>query len=113
MELELFGGRPPALPPYDYPVMAPHRWKVSDWKNARLAAYRLLAKGVTVYGGDDRPIPRDLQLGNLRDTYYKSAYGSLDPPLAEADTNVIPMSSRPHRKQSRHNGKPRSHKRLN
>jgi hypothetical protein len=98
VELELFDGRRPALPPYDYPLMAPQRWKVSDWKNARLAAYRLLVKGVTIYGGDGKPIPRDLQLGNLRDTYYKDAYGSLDPPLAAADTNVIPLPRQPHRK---------------
>jgi hypothetical protein len=84
VELELFDGKRPTLPPYDYPVMAPQRWKVSDWKNARLAAYRLLVKGVTIYRGDGEPIPRDLQLGNLRDTYYEDAYGSLEPPLADA-----------------------------
>jgi hypothetical protein len=31
--------------------MAPQRWKVSDWKNARLEAYRLLVKGATIYRG--------------------------------------------------------------
>jgi hypothetical protein len=98
VEFELFTGKRPALPPYDYSVMAPQRWKVSDWKNARLAAYRLLVKGVTIYGGDGKPIPRDLQLGNLRDTYYKVAYGSLDPPLSDANTNVIALPRRPHRK---------------
>ena len=79
VELELFDGKRPALPPYEYAVMAPHRWKVSDWKNARLAEYRLLVKGVTVYRGDGSPIPRDMQLGNLRDTYYEAEYGSLEP----------------------------------
>jgi hypothetical protein len=83
VEFELFDGKRPT-PPYDYPVMAPQRWKVSDWKNVRLAAYRLLLKGVTIYRGDGEPIPRDLQLGNLRDTYYEDAYGSLEPPLAGA-----------------------------
>lgn len=80
VELELFDEKRATLPPYDYLVMAPQRWKVSDWKNARLGAYRLLVKGVTIYRGDGKPIPRDLQLGNLRDTYYEHAYGSLEPP---------------------------------
>jgi len=69
--------------------MAPQRWKISDWKNARLAAYRLLVKGATIYRGDGEPIPRDLQLGNLRDTYYEDAYGSLEPLLADAETSGV------------------------
>jgi hypothetical protein len=48
VELQLFDGKRPSLLAYDYPVMAPQRWKVSDWKNARLEAYRLLVKGVTI-----------------------------------------------------------------
>jgi hypothetical protein len=83
VELELFGEKRQSLPAYEYPVMAPQRWKVSDWKNARLAEYRLAVKGATIYRGDGTPIPRDLQLGNLRDTYYEATYGSLEPP-AEA-----------------------------
>ena len=88
VEFEIFDGKRPTLPPYDYPVMPPQRWKVSDWKNARLAAYRLLVKGVTIYRGDGEPIPRDLQLGNLRDTYYEDAYGSLEPPLADVKSRL-------------------------
>jgi hypothetical protein len=61
VEFELFGGKREALPPYDYPVMAPQRWKVSDWKNARLEAYRVLVKRATVYRGDGAPIDRDLR----------------------------------------------------
>ncbi len=97
VEFDPFPGKTPSLPPYDYPVMAPQRWKVSDWKNARLAAYRLLVRGATIFGGDGKPIPRDLQLGNLRDTYYKEANGSLDPPLADAGTNVITLQGRSRR----------------
>ncbi|MGA7202304.1 MAG: hypothetical protein WBX26_10775 [Candidatus Cybelea sp.] len=78
--------------------MAPQRWKVSDWKNARLAAYRLLVKGVTICWGDDEPIPRDLQLGNLRDTYYEDAYGSLAPPLADAETSGVAGLQAQHQK---------------
>ena len=57
VELELFEDKRRALPAYDYDVMAPHRWKVSDWKNARLVEYVLLVKGVTIYRGDGTPIP--------------------------------------------------------
>lgn len=80
VELELFEGKRQALPAYEYEVMAPQRWKVSDWKNARLAEYVLLVKGITIYRGDGTPIPRDFQLGNLRDTYYEAAHGSVEPP---------------------------------
>ncbi|MBV9056722.1 MAG: hypothetical protein JO351_08805 [Candidatus Eremiobacteraeota bacterium] len=79
VKFELFEGKRSPLPPYDYPVMAPQRWKVSDWKNARLEAYRMQIKGATIYRGDGTPIPRDLQLGNLRDTYYAAEYGSVEP----------------------------------
>ncbi len=78
--------------------MAPQRWKVSDWKNARLDAYRLLAKGATIYLGDGTPIARDLQLGNLRDSYYAAAHGSLKPPGdTDERSKVTPL--RPHRKR--------------
>ena len=46
VELQLFDGKRPSLRPYDHPVMAPQRWKVSDWKNARLEAYRLVVKAL-------------------------------------------------------------------
>lgn len=91
VELELFDGKQRALPPYEQSVMAPQRWKVSDWKNERLRPYRLLAKGVTIYRGDGVPIPRDMQLGNLRDTYYQTEYGSLAPPTSAQTTNVITL----------------------
>jgi hypothetical protein len=81
VELELFEGKKSTLPAYEWRVMAPQRWKVSDWKNARLEPYRLLVKSATVYRGDGRPIPRDMQLGNLRDTYYEAEYG----PIKAAD----------------------------
>ena len=101
--LELLDEKRRALPPYEFPVMAPQRWKVSDWKNARLAAYRLLVKAATVYRGDGSPIPRDLQLGNLRDTYYEANYGSLDPssepPVQEEATNQKVTQLRPRAKR--------------
>ena len=97
VEFEFFDAKRPTLPPYEHPVMAPQRWKISDWKNARLDAYRLLAKGVTIYRGDGTPVPRDLQLGNLRDTYYAAAYGSLEPPSAETAKVASVTRLRPRR----------------
>ena len=82
MELELFDAKRSLYRPTRYEVMAPQRWKVSDWKNARLGAYRLLVKGATIFRGDGSAIPRDMQLGNLRDGYYENAYGSLEPPAS-------------------------------
>jgi hypothetical protein len=94
VELEVFEKRQ-ALPPYEFSEMAPQRWKVSDWKNARLDAYRLLAKGVTIYLGDGTPISRDLQLGNLRDSYYAAAHGSVQPPGTEAERGASVTRLRP------------------
>jgi len=97
VEFELFEKRQ-SLAPYDFPEMAPQRWKVSDWKNARLDAYRLLAKGVTIYLGDGKPVPRDLQLGNLRDSYYAAAHGSLQPP-GDIEESAKVTRLRPNRKR--------------
>jgi hypothetical protein len=77
VELEPFDGKKATLPPYDWSAMAPQRWRISDWKNARLEPYRLLIKGVKVFRGDGTPVARDMQLGNLRDTYYEAEYGPI------------------------------------
>ena len=98
VELELFGEKRPALPPYEFSEMAPQRWKVSDWKNARLDAYRLLAKGVKIYLGNGAPINRDLQLGKLRDSYYEAAHGSVQPPSGEPPKTASVTRLRPRRK---------------
>lgn len=74
-----------SVPDYDYAVMAPQRWKISDWKNERLAQYIEFLKGITVFAGDDQPVKRDLQLGNLRDSYYQAEYGK----LTIKPTNVV------------------------
>jgi hypothetical protein len=95
VELELFEGKRQPLPPYEHPVMAPQRWKVSDWKNARLGDYRLLVKGATIYRGDGKPLPKDLQLGKLRDSYYEANYGTIEPPGGPSDepAGVTPLRS--------------------
>jgi hypothetical protein len=77
VELEPFEGKKATLPAYEWRVMAPQRWHISDWKNARLEEYRLAIKGVTVYRGDGTVVTRDMQLGNLRDTYYEAEYGPI------------------------------------
>jgi hypothetical protein len=79
VELEPFDQKKSKFPEYDWRVMAPQRWHISDWKNARLEPYRLLIKGAKVFRGDGSPVARDMQLGNLRDTYYEAEYGPLKP----------------------------------
>jgi hypothetical protein len=100
VELQLFDGKRPSLPSCDYPVMAPQRWKVSDWKNVRLEAYRPLVKGATIYRGGSEPITRDMQLGNLRDTYYEDAYGSSVPPQQADASKVVQLDSRRSREET-------------
>lgn len=73
-----------SLPSYDYSVMAPQRWRLSDWKTVRLAAYVTLLRGATVLRGDGAPVKGDLQLGNIRDSYYAKQYGTTAPPSGSA-----------------------------
>ncbi len=68
-----------SYPGYDYTVMAPQRWRVSDWKNARLAAYLALVKAATVMRGDGTAVKSDLALGTIRDSYYEATYGPIEP----------------------------------
>ncbi len=88
------------LPPYDFPVMAPNGWTVSDWKRIRLGAYVLVFRGVTVYRGDDEPIVRDIKLAHLRDSYFKARYGTLSPDDAPPD-NVVMIDSAPSKRLPR------------
>ncbi len=68
-----------SFPGYDYTAMAPQRWKLSDWKTARLGAYLTLVKAIVIERGDGTPVKGDLQLGNIRDTYYEAKYGPIGP----------------------------------
>ncbi len=67
------------IPDYNYPVMAPNTWKVSDWKTVRLAAYVMLFKSVTLYRGDGTVLRTDVKLAHLRDGYYAATYGDTEP----------------------------------
>ena len=99
VSFERLGKSDAPLPPYDYPVMAPTGWKVSDWQRVRLAPYVLLFRGVTVFRGDDTPIPRDVKLGHLRDSYYEATYGTLEPEAPR--DNVVPFDSAKARSRKR------------
>ena len=75
-----------AIPDYDYAIMAPNTWKVSDWKTVRLAAYVMLFKSVTVYRGDGTVLRNDVKLAHLRDGYYAATYGDTEP-----RASVVPL----------------------
>ena len=95
VSFERFGATDAPLPPYEYPVMAPQGWKVSDWQRVRLGPYVLLFRGLTVYRGDDTPLPRDVKLGHLRDSYYQATYGTLSPDAPDdAPDNVVQLDSK-------------------
>lgn len=63
------------FPAYEYEVMAPNKWKLSDWRMQRLERYIPLMRSLTVLRGDGKPAKTDMRLGNLRDTYYAAIYG--------------------------------------
>jgi hypothetical protein len=80
------------LPSYDYTVMAPQRWRVSDWKSARLGAYLTLIRRAEIVRGDGTPVKGDQQLGHIRDSYYAHQYGSIAPPATEGIPSANPSS---------------------
>ncbi|HTJ27553.1 MAG TPA: hypothetical protein VMA36_15440 [Candidatus Limnocylindria bacterium] len=87
-----FGASDHPLPPYDYPVMAPNGWHVSDWRRIRLAPYIVSFRDVYVYRGDGGRLTTDVKLGHLRDTYYAAQYGTL---AAESATLVPATAATP------------------
>jgi hypothetical protein len=87
------------IAPYAYDVMAPSKWRLSDWKRVRLAAYVAIFKSVDVYRGDDTVVKSDVRLVTLRDSYYEAKYGSLEPTEPEESTDVISLDSRRARKR--------------
>lgn len=86
-----------SIPSYDFTAMAPQRWKISDWKTERLQIYVTLIRDVTIFRGDGEPVRRDMQLGNLRDTYYQAEYGT----LTTKPSNVVRLKPRPKRSSKR------------
>lgn len=69
-----------SFPSYDYTVMAPQRWRLSDWKAARLGAYVTVVRSIVILRGDGSPAKPDVRLGAVRDSYYAHRYGSVEPP---------------------------------
>jgi hypothetical protein len=67
------------LPSYDFLVMSPQKWRISDWKTLRLRAYVPFIREIAVLRGDGSVVKSDIQLGTLRDTYYQAKYGALAP----------------------------------
>jgi hypothetical protein len=79
ISFERFGAADTPIEPYPYDVMAPSKWRISDWKRVRLAPYIGTFKTVVVSQGDDSPVKSDIRLVTLRDSYYQARYGTLDP----------------------------------
>ena len=79
ISFERFGAADTPIEPYPYDVMAPSKWRVSDWKRVRLASYIGTFKTVVAFQGDDSPVKSDIRLVTLRDSYYQARYGTLDP----------------------------------
>jgi hypothetical protein len=73
------------IEPYPYDVMAPSKWRISDWKRVRLARYVALFRSVEVYRGDDTIVKSDIRLVALRDSYYAAKYGTLEAIQPEAE----------------------------
>jgi len=90
-----FGAGDHPLPPYEYPVMAPNGWHVSDWRRMRLAPYVVSFRDVVVYRGDGERITTDQKLGHLRDTYYAAQYGTLAPQAAALGATAAELSPLP------------------
>lgn len=60
------------LPAYDPPYMAYNKWKLTDWKQHRLAPYIPFLKSVTVLKPDGKKTTSDMQIGNLRNAYFQA-----------------------------------------
>ena len=71
VKLTSLEGKKPVLPAYDYEYMASNKWKLTDWRMVRMARYIPYLKAVDVFRGDGSKTTSDMQLGNLRDTYFK------------------------------------------
>ncbi len=82
--------RTKSLPSYDFTVMAPQRWRESDWKAARLSSYVTLIRSAVVLRGDGAAVKGDLQLGNIRDSYYAKLFGTTAPPVTPVPSRVRP-----------------------
>jgi hypothetical protein len=58
------------LPAYDFKYMASNKWKLNDWRMARLERYIPFIKACDIFRGDGKKCTTDMRLDNLRDTYF-------------------------------------------
>ena len=79
ISFERLGTGDTPVEPYPFDVMVTSKWRISDWKRVRLAAYIGVFKGVQVYRGDETLVKSDIKLVSLRDSYYEARYGTLEP----------------------------------
>jgi hypothetical protein len=79
ISFERFGAADTPIEPYPFDVMAPSKWRISDWKRVRLSSYIGIFKAVQVYRGDETLVKSDIKLVTLRDSYYEARYGTLEP----------------------------------
>lgn len=91
VSFERYGAADVPIVPYPFDVMAPSKWRISDWKRVRLAPYIGIFKSVQVYRGDETPVKGDLRLVSVRDSYYEARYGTLEP---QETTNVTLLDDR-------------------
>jgi hypothetical protein len=84
----LGGGDDAPIEPYPFDIMAPSKWRISDWKRVRLAPYIGVFKSVQVYRGDETLVKSDIKLVGLRDSYYEARYGTLEPEERPALTEI-------------------------
>ena len=94
VKLAPFNEKTKSIPDYEFTVMAPQRWKLSEWKTERLGEYISLIREITIFHGDGEPVKRDMQLGNLRDSYYQAEYGT----LTKKPSNVVRLERKKQRK---------------
>ena len=79
ISFERFGAADTLIEPYPYDVMAPSKWRISDWKRVRLAAYIGTFKAVVVFQGDDTAVKSDMSFRYLRGIRTIRRLRTLDP----------------------------------
>lgn len=72
VKLELLDAKVKSLPPYEHDYMGFNKWKLTEWQSARLRAYIPFVRSVVVLRPDGKRTASDMQLGNLRDAYFKA-----------------------------------------
>lgn len=71
VKLELLDAKVKSLPPYEHEYMGFNKWKLTEWQSARLAPYIPFVRSIVILRPDGRRTVSDMQLGNLRDAYFK------------------------------------------